>query len=35
VVVIRGGAAGEPGEVEQRIQRLKQRFMGRPPAAHN
>lgn len=35
VVVIRGGAAGEPGEVEQRIQRLKQRFMGRPPVAHN
>lgn len=35
VVVIRGGAAGEPGEVEQRIQRLKQRFMGKPPAAHN
>ena len=29
VIVIRGGAAGEPGEVEQRIHRLKQKILGK------
>ena len=29
VIVIRGGAAGEPGEVEQRIRRLKQKILGK------